>query len=219
MSSEIAQPKRRNLALGALAILSVAVALFSFRYLAPAWPAAPPMVAKNVFAHPFLPIHATLAAIALLFAPFQFFATPKGGRRAWHKISGRVYVITCLLAAPAGLMLALGATTGPISTAGFGTLAVVWFACNALGWKAAVDRNFDEHRRWMIRSFALTFGAVTLRLYLPLPPLMGINFEDGYRAISFISWAPNLILAEVLLRTVLAKSGTGGTSTAVTQAA
>jgi uncharacterized membrane protein len=192
-----------SLAAGAFAILSVAVALFSFRYLAPAWPAAPEMVAKNAFAHPWLPIHATMAAVALLVMPFQFWTRPDGKRTAWHKIAGRTYVVVCLLAAPAGLILAFGATTGPVSTAGFGTLAVVWFAVNALGWKAAVDGRFADHRRWMIRSFALTFGAVTLRLYLPIAPLLGFSFEDGYRAISFLSWVPNLIIAEVLLRTWL----------------
>ena len=52
----------------------------------------------------------------------------------------------------------------------------------------------------MIRSFALTFAAVTLRLYLPLVPLLGISFVDGYRAISFLAWVPNLIVAELYLR-------------------
>jgi hypothetical protein len=52
----------------------------------------------------------------------------------------------------------------------------------------------------MIRSFALTFAAVTLRLYLPLIFLTGFNFVDGYRAISFLCWVPNLVLAELYLR-------------------
>jgi hypothetical protein len=104
------------------------------------------------------------------------------------------------LAAPAGLILAFGATTGPVSTAGFGTLAVIWFTVNAMGWKTAAAGRFAEHRRWMIRSYALTFGAVTLRLYLPIGPLAGINFEDAYRVISFAAWVPNLIAAELFLR-------------------
>jgi len=182
------------------AILAVALALFSLRYLLPGWPAAPAMVAQNAFAQPWLPIHASLAAVALLLGPFQFWRTPKGGRRGWHKASGRIYVVACLLAAPAGLILAFGATTGPVSTAGFGTLAVIWFVVNALGWKTAAAGRFAEHRRWMIRSYALTFGAVMLRLYLPIAPLVGFSFQDGYRVISFASWVPNLIIAEIFLR-------------------
>ena len=187
------------------AILSVSVALFSLRYLIPSWPAAPGVVAHNAFAPFWLPVHATFAAIALLLVPFQFWTTPAGGRRRWHKLAGRAYVIACLLAAPAGLVLAFGATTGPVSTAGFGTLAVVWFTANALGWRAAVQGRFADHRRWMIRSFAMTFGAVTLRLYLPIGPLLGIGFDDAYRAISFLAWVPNLIVAEWLMRTWLSR--------------
>ena len=52
----------------------------------------------------------------------------------------------------------------------------------------------------MIRSFALTLAAVTLRLYLPLAAILSINFEDAYRAISFLAWVPNLLLAELYLR-------------------
>ncbi len=187
-----------------MGILSVAVALFSLRYLAPSWPLAPGSVARNAFSHPFLPIHATFAAIALLVAPFQFLVTQRGARQPWHKLVGRIYVVSCLASAPAGLILAFGVTTGPIATAGFGTLAVVWFVVNALGWKAAMDGRFPEHRRWMIRSFALTFGAVNLRLYLPLSPLLHIDFDTLYRAVSFLAWVPNLIVAEILLRTWLA---------------
>ena len=57
----------------------------------------------------------------------------------------------------------------------------------------------------MIRSFALTFAAVTLRLYLPLIPLLGLSFIDGYRAVSFLCWIPNLIIAELYLRGVFTR--------------
>ena len=169
------------------------------RYALPNWPAAPAVVAANPFARPWLPIHALCAAVALLLGPFQFWTTKNGGRRRWHRAAGRTYVMSCLIGGVSGLVLALGATTGPISTAGFGTLAVVWFAVNALGWKAAVERRFADHRRWMIRSFALTFAAVLLRLYLPIGPLLGFSFEDSYRLISFLSWVPNLLVVELYL--------------------
>jgi hypothetical protein len=186
-----------------MGIASVATALFSLRYALPSWPLAPGSVAHNAFARPWLPIHAVLAALALLTAPFQFLTTPRGGRRAWHRMAGRFYAVCCLLAAPAGLILAFGATTGPVSTAGFGTLAIAWFSTTGMGWKTARDGRFADHRRWMIRSFSLTFGAVLLRLYLPIGPLLGFRFDDAYRIISFMAWVPNLILAEVLLNTVL----------------
>ena len=56
----------------------------------------------------------------------------------------------------------------------------------------------------MIRSWAMTFAAVTLRLYLPIPPmLLHMSFMDGYRAIAWLAWVPNLLVAELYLRGAL----------------
>jgi hypothetical protein len=100
----------------------------------------------------------------------------------------------------AGFVLALGASTGPISTIGFGSLAVLWIVTTLLAWRRATQRRFTEHRGWMIRSFALTFAAVTLRLYLPLTSLFPVHFDDAYRAISFLCWVPNILMVELYLR-------------------
>ena len=51
----------------------------------------------------------------------------------------------------------------------------------------------------MVRSFAMTFGAVTLRLYLPIAPIMGYDFMAAYVAISWLAWVPNLMVAELYL--------------------
>ncbi|WP_202618643.1 MULTISPECIES: DUF2306 domain-containing protein [unclassified Ensifer] len=59
------------------------------------------------------------------------------------------------------------------------------------------QRRFVAHRAWMIRSFALTFVAVTVRLDLILPDFLPVPIEDGYGAISFLCSVPNWIVAEV----------------------
>jgi hypothetical protein len=89
---------------------------------------------------------------------------------------------------------------GPLAQTGFGALAVLWIAATAQAWRMILAGRVAEHRRWMIRSFALTFAAVTLRLYLPLPPLMGFGFLEGYAVIAWLAWVPNLIVAEIYIR-------------------
>ena len=184
------------------ALLSIGLALFSYRYLLGIGPAAPDIL-RNLFARPWLYVHIAGAATALLLGPMQFFPVVRRRWPAAHRWIGRTYVIGCLVGGAGGLVVAFGSTAGPIATAGFGSLAAVWIIANIQGWQLAVARDFPRHRAWMIRSFAMTFGAVTLRLYLPLFPLMGIAFIDGYRAVSFLSWIPNLIVAELYLRGVL----------------
>jgi uncharacterized membrane protein YozB (DUF420 family) len=90
---------------------------------------------------------------------------------------------------------------GPLGTAGFGTLAVLWLTCAVLGLRAILDGDVTAHRRWMIRTFALTYAGVTLRLWLiVLIPLLGGDFLAAYLFTPFLSWVPNLVVAEFLLR-------------------
>lgn len=181
------------------ALLCVALALFSYRYLlGPA--AVPPVIANNVMKNPWLSVHVAGAATALLLGPLQFLSVLRARFGSLHRWVGRTYVVSCLVGGVAGFVLALGASTGPISTIGFGSLATFWIVTTSLAWRRAMQRRFTEHRAWMMRSFALTFAAVTLRLYLPMASFFPVHFDDAYRAISFLCWMPNLLLVEFYLR-------------------
>jgi uncharacterized membrane protein (DUF2068 family) len=97
-----------------------------------------------------------------------------------------------------GLYLAAGAFGGPAARLGFATLALAWLFT---GWKAySAIRAGDvaSHRAWMLRNFALTFAAVTLRIYLPVSMLAGIPFEVAYPAIAWLCWVPNLMAVLLL---------------------
>lgn len=185
--------------LGISAVLAVGVALVSYRYLPMVGPLAP-NVMENLFARPWLTAHVAGAATALLLGWMQFLPAVRRRAPAVHRWTGRLYVLGCIEGGVAGLVLAFGTSSGPIGGAGFGLLAVLWLVTTALGWRTAMERRFDEHRRWMIRSWALTLAAVTLRLYLPLSMLVPAPMEDSYRAIAWLCWVPNLLIAEWWLR-------------------
>lgn len=174
------------------------VAVVSSRYLAGIGPMAP-LIDTNEFGRPFLMIHVAGSVAALATACFQFLPRLRPPSSRLHRLTGRIYVTGCLVGGIAGVPLALGASTGTISTAGFGMLALGWIFVTVQGWRCAVERRFAAHRTWMIRSFALTLAAVTLRLDLILLEFLPIAFEDGYRAISFLCWVPNWIIAELYL--------------------
>jgi hypothetical protein len=59
----------------------------------------------------------------------------------------------------------------------------------------------------MIRSFALTAAAITLRMYLPLAFVFHWNFSVAYPAIAWLCWIPNSIAAEVYERFVPTPTG------------
>ncbi|PAX07068.1 DUF2306 domain-containing protein [Sphingomonas lenta] len=181
------------------ALLSVAVALFSYRYLTHASLGAPDILA-NTYARPWLSVHVAASATALLLGAFQFLPGLRSHRPALHRWTGRIYAVGCLIGGAAGLVIAFGSTAGPVATLGFGLLAVAWLVTTAQGWRLARARRYAEHRAWMIRSWSLTLAAVTLRLGLAGIALSGLPFRESYLAVSFLCWVPNLLAAELYLR-------------------
>ncbi|XBQ17486.1 MAG: DUF2306 domain-containing protein [Oceanicaulis sp.] len=186
-----------RIGLGVLAVFAFAVAAVSLRYLMADPPAAPPEVVANRFADPFLPIHAGFAALALAIGPVQFLPRLRRSLPWLHRAVGVTYVTACLAGGVSGLALAVGTTSGPVAAAGFGGLAIAWLLTTGRGLALALAGRFAEHRRWMIRSYALTLAAVTLRLQLPASAMMDLPFETAYPAIAFLCWVPNLVLAEL----------------------
>lgn len=180
-------------------LLCLAIAGYSARFLVNP-PQSIQQALGNIYGLPWLVVHVAGGVTALALGAFQFIPIWRTGRFRAHRWIGRAYVLGCMVGGVAGLVLAFGSWAGPVATAGFGIGAVVWIWLNAMGWRAAVRGEFDAHRRWMIRSWAATLAAVTLRIYLPLLMISGLPLEDGYRAISFLSWVPNLLIAEWWLR-------------------
>ena len=52
----------------------------------------------------------------------------------------------------------------------------------------------------MIRSYALTFAAVTLRLEMPFFFILGgMDYAEVANYVAWLGWVPNLIIAELYL--------------------
>jgi len=102
----------------------------------------------------------------------------------------------------ASLWIAPHSQTGLIASAGFLALGAAWIVATGLAVRFILRGNAIKHRRWMIRSFALTAAAITLRIYLPLIFVFHWPFSIAYPAIAWLCWLPNALAAEVYLRFV-----------------
>jgi len=141
-----------------------------------------------------LSLHALGGAIALMAGPLQFLPRFREGNWNRHRLLGWIYCGAVLLGWCASLWIAPHAQTGWIAAWGFLMLAAVWMVTTALAIRFILRGDAIQHRRWMIRSYALTAAAITLRTYLPLifvfhwpfaigyPPLRGCA---GFRTASF----------------------------------
>jgi uncharacterized membrane protein len=148
-----------------------------------------------------VPLHFAGGGVALALGAFQLNAALRSRRIQLHRILGRIYVVSVLVGGVSGLRLAIASQGGMIAHAGFGVLACAWLFTTVCGFLRIREGNDIDHRAWMIRSYSLTFAAVTLRIYLPLSLVVGIPFGVAYPAIAWLCWVPNIIIAErVFLR-------------------
>lgn len=161
-------------------------------------PAARSSLMADLFARLPLPIllHIGGGAVALSAGLFLVNRRIRGRSPRLHRWLGKVYIAGVVVGGAAALALAPSSFGGLVTHLGFGGLAVCWLGTTILAYRAIRRREIAAHQRWMYRSFALTLAAVTLRIYLPLAGVAGIEFVDGYRVVSWMCWVPNLLIVE-----------------------
>jgi len=142
------------------------------------------------------------ASLWVLFAGFtQFSSRLQRNNPQLHRTMGYIYVVDVLLVTgPAGLIMGFYANGGDLSRIAFVLLAVLWIYFTAMALVKAKQKNFTAHRNFMIRSYALTLSALTLRAWkyaitntMALPPM------DVYRVVAWLGWVINLIMAEIII--------------------
>ena len=185
-----------------LAFFAIAIGLYPLRFIGLPYSdgllgSKPPELIESTLYLTGFYIHIFLGGLALISGFSQFFPGFRRRRLALHRNLGKVYVMAVLLSGIAGLGISYFATGGLIPALGFGCLAVLWLYTTTRAYASIKTRDIDAHQRWMIRSYALCFAAVTLRLYLPL--FLGVfkmQFIPAYTIIAWLCWIPNLIFAE-----------------------
>ncbi|MEI6412192.1 MAG: DUF2306 domain-containing protein, partial [Bacteroidota bacterium] len=118
-----------------------------------------------------------------------------------HRWIGKVYILGILmLAAPSGLMIAFYANGGLPAKVGFCLQSIVWWSLTLAAWHEIRQKRLSAHVDMMIRSFAVTLAAMSLRTE---SYLMYYWFEtkpiETYLTVTWLSWVGNLCLAELLI--------------------
>ncbi|QDU44469.1 hypothetical protein Mal52_29510 [Symmachiella dynata] len=117
----------------------------------------------------------------------------------WHRILGRVQAVCVLFfLAPSGLWMARWAMTGAMAGSSFAMLSIATGLCVALGWRAAVQRRFAVHQRWMQRCFVLLCSAVVIRVMGGLTIVTAADAPWIYPLSSWLSWTVPLLIYETL---------------------
>jgi hypothetical protein len=123
--------------------------------------------------YPLLVAHVLFGSVAMLTCCVQIWPWFRQRYAAAHRMIGRVYVFGGVI--PAGIIgLTIGAVSpfGPTIRVSNVLLATLWLTCTITGFWMARHHRFVAHRRWMIRSFALTMSVITNRVWAVIAVLV-----------------------------------------------
>lgn len=192
--------------LGLGAFLGVVVAISSYRFVFVGLDTAfPSMGVPLEKAHLWFIVHVVSAPVSLAVGVLQFWPGLCARAPRLHRWGGRVYALSILVGGLSAVAMAPGANGGWFASVGFTLVGVAWIGVTGYAVHLARTRQVAAHRRWMIRSYALTFASVTLRLQLLPFQLAGIAYVDLIPYLVWTSWPLNALIAEWWLRRHLRK--------------
>ena len=140
-------------------------------------------------------VHMSSGMVALVIGPFQFWTGLKARLPRIHRWMGRTYLVAVAAGSAAGLYMAFTTSGGWAYGAALAMLALAWASCGAVAYAAILRGAVALHRRWMVRTYVVTFAFVIFRLvsdWLPtsqLKPASDLAIADAWGC-----WAVPLLI-------------------------
>jgi hypothetical protein len=183
----------------ALYLASIALSYFSFDLEYGFLKAKQHMLSNQLWLVFFF-VHLFFGAVATLSGWPLFFSKIMPFRSTLHKRLGQLYIYSILFfTGPTGLYLAFFAEGGVGATFGFLMMCFCWMFPTYRALYYVIQKDFQQHYRWMIRSYAMTLSGVTLRLFMPFGSKIDILSESTVFVISSWVFLLNVLLAELLI--------------------
>lgn len=129
--------------------------------------------------------HIAGGLVALILGPLQFSNRLRQRHPARHRLLGKIYIGAVLLAAPLAAAMARGYPAFfPWSV---GVNALLWLLTTIAAFLTARNRRFDQHRRWMARSYAMASTFVLPRVPVPIAAYTNMSLEASSYALLLFS--------------------------------
>lgn len=158
---------------------------------------------ERFFAFPIsIAVHVLSTSMFVVLGALQFSGSLR--RRGWHAMSGRLVWTSGLVTAVSGLWLTLVFPQGHHDGSWLFAVRLMVISgmllCLLKGLQAVLRKNFDAHRDWMIRSYALAVGAGT-QFFTHLPWLF---FPESATEVTHTlcmaaGWGINFAVAEWII--------------------
>jgi uncharacterized membrane protein len=153
-------------------------------------------------------IHVFTGMLTIIAGFTQFSKTILRKYPKLHRTMGYIYVMDVLLVTgPAAFVMSLYANGGISARISFTLLSILWIVFTAAALVFALRKKFVWHKQFMIRSYALTLSAISLRAWkVVIACSFHIAPMDRYRIIAWLGWGLNLIIAEIIIWKQMKKS-------------
>ncbi|CAG7617666.1 DUF2306 domain-containing protein [Paenibacillus allorhizosphaerae] len=117
--------------------------------------------------YPLLLVHIFTSFLALATGWIQFVPGIRAKYVHLHRLIGRIYLGCIAVGGITALVVGMY-TESFIRQLAFITLALLWFITSWKGYRRIRQGRLEEHRLWMLRSYAVTLVAATARVVTPL---------------------------------------------------
>ena len=170
------------------------------------------IIEGDPFGNALLIMHILLAFIITVCGPLQFFKYFRSKARKFHKWNGRIYILTAMIISAAALVMVwnrpatVGGELGRLATSGN---AILIIGFSIMAWRTGMQRKFDEHRKWAIRTFLVVSGVWFFRIGFGTwflitgftAPGVTENLSGPFdRFLYFASYLFPLVIAEIYFR-------------------
>jgi len=151
--------------------------------------------------HEWLFVHVIAGMLALLLGPIQFWLGLNRREKLLHRILGSGYVLAVFTSGTAAIYLARHTDFGWVFGMGLTFMAVAWIVSTALATISICVDLVEQHREWMVRSYVLTYGFVTFRMFTLILQTVGVGtMLDQMTAASWFSWSVPLLVTECIIQ-------------------
>ena len=146
--------------------------------------------------------HVFTSILTLLAGFTQFSGDVLRTHKKVHRFIGKLYVCAVLfINFPSGMVMAVYANGGITSKIAFVILDSLWFWFTLKAFIEIKNKRVIAHKQFMMRSYALTLSAVTLRTWqYILSHSFVIDAAILYKIDAWMGFVPNLIFAEWLIK-------------------
>ena len=146
-------------------------------------------------------LHLAGGLTTVVLGPVQFLTQWRRRSPRLHRLTGRLYLLGMLVAATGATGL-IATSPAPFAIrAAFSATALAWLTTALTGLVAIRHGLVERHRRWMVRTYAVTLAPILFRLSLPLAIAGGLAPSPTLIAtLLWCSWIVPLLACEAVRR-------------------